>query len=226
MSCQQTRLVDLTHTIVPGEGARPIRIERVPAPEAVSEGLWYIMHRVEMPLNHVGTHIEAPYHVDPNGNDVSQIPLEQLCGTAAVLDLTSVPAGGVATEDDLRRAAEPAGGLHPGDIALLRFDYDYDAAHVRHFTAEAIGYLVSAGVKLVGTDLLGIELPAGDARLAEQYNHHQLMSAGICLIEQLAHLNQLARPRVTVYALPVPIKGLDSFPLRVVALEEREETRS
>lgn len=213
------RLVDLTHVIVPGEGARPITIERVPAPEAVADGLWYIMHRVEMPLNHVGTHIESPYHVDPDGLDVSQIPLETLCGSAAVLDLTFVAPGGVVTDADIALAAQPAGGLQPGDIVLLRLDYDYNPANNRNFSAEAIGYLVASGVKLVGTDLLGIELPRDDPRLLEQYNHHQLMTAGIPLIEQVAHLNQLTKPRMTVFALPVPIRGLDSFPIRMIALE-------
>lgn len=219
MDLASSRIVDLTHTIVHGEGARPIRIERVPAPMALPEGLWYIMHRVEMPLNHVGTHIEAPYHVDPDGMDVSQVPLERLCGTAAVLDLTFVAPGGVVTDADIVRAAGPAGGLHPDDIVLLRFDYDGDVANNRHFTAEAIGYLVATSVKLVGTDLLGIELPDDDPRLAEQFNHHQLMTAGICLIEQVANLNRLTLPRVTVFALPVPIQGLDSFPIRMIALE-------
>ena len=213
------RLIDLTHTIVPETGARPVRIERVPAPEAVPEGMWYIMHSLNMPLNHVGTHIEAPYHVRPEGMDVSQIPLEALCGSAAILDLTAVPAGGVVTLADMQRAAEPAGGLRQGDIALLRFDYDYGPESGRHFEAEAIGFLVESGVKLVGTDLLGIELPSDDPRLVEQYNHHQLLDNDICLIEQVAHLDQLTQPRVTVFALPIPIQGLDSFPTRVIALE-------
>ena len=213
------RLVDLTHVIVPETGARPVRIERVPAPHAVPEGMWYIMHSLTMPLNHVGTHIEAPYHVRPEGMDVSQIPLEALCGSAAVLDLTGVPADGVVTRADMERAAEPAGGLRQGDIALLRFDYDFDAENTRHFEAEAIGYLVESGVKLVGTDLLGIELPADDPRLIDQHNHHQILDNDICLIEQVAHLDQLTQPRVTVFALPIPIQGLDSFPTRVIALE-------
>jgi len=219
MDLRETRIVDLTHIIVPGQGPRPIRIERVPAPQAIADGLWYIMHRVEMPLNHVGTHIEAPYHVDPQGMDLAQVPLERLCGVAVVLNLTFVPPGAAVTEADIVRAAEAGGGLRAGDIVLLRFDYDGDPAHNRPFAAEAIAYLVARQVKLVGTDLLGIELPDDDPRLAEQYNHHQLMSAGICLIEQLAHLSELRQPRVTVFALPVPIRGLDSFPLRVIAIE-------
>lgn len=216
------RLVDLTHVIAPDTGARPVHIERVPAPHAVPEGMWYIMHRVDMALNHVGTHIEAPYHVRPEGMDVAQVPLERLCGEAVVLDLTGVPAGGTVTRADMERAALPAGGLRAGDIALLRFDYDYGPESSRHLEAEAIGYLVECGVTLVGTDQLGIELPPDDPRLEDQYNHHQLLDNDICLIEQVAHLSQLTRPRVLVFALPIPIAGVDSFPTRVIALEPLE----
>jgi arylformamidase len=219
MTSLTNRLIDLTHVIIPGEGARPISIERVPAPQAVSPDLWYIMHRVEMPLNHVGTHIEAPYHVDPEGMDVSEVPLDRLCGSAVILNLTSVAPGETVTEEDLERAAAPAGGIGTDDIVFMRFDYDGNPANNRHFTAEAIAYLVERKIKLLGTDLLGIELPDDDPRLAEQYNHHQLMTAGICLIEQLAHLDLLTQSRVDVYALPVPIRGLDSFPLRVIAIQ-------
>lgn len=37
--------------------------------------------------------------------------------------------------------------------------------------------------------------------------------------ENVANLDQLRQPRVFVCALPVPVKGLDAFPLRVVAFE-------
>ena len=206
------RLVDLTHVIVPGEGARPITIERVPAPEAVADGLWYIMHRVEMPLNHVGTHIEAPYHVDPNGLDVSQIPLETLCGSAAVLDLTIVAPGGVVTDADIALAAQPG---HSPETSSCCVSTMLQSANNRHFSAEASVWWPPASS-------WSAPLKASSCREtsppAEQYNH-QLMTAGIPLIEQVAHLNQLTKPRVTVFALPVPIRGLDSFPIRLIALE-------
>ncbi|MHB1317305.1 MAG: cyclase family protein [Anaerolineae bacterium] len=218
MDLSAYRLIDLTQIIVPGRGARPVRIERVPAPLPAPEGLWYMMHRVDITLNHVGTHLSAPYHVDPDGADVSQVPLAQLCGSAAVLDLTAVAQGGIVTQEDIARAAEPADGIKAGDIVLMRFDYDGDLANKRRFTAGAIESLVNSRVHLVGTDLPGIELPPDDPRLAGQFNH-QLMTAGICLIEDMAHLDQLTLPRVTVFALPVPIQGLDSFPIRVIALE-------
>jgi kynurenine formamidase len=74
---------------------------------------------------------------------------------------------------------------------------------------------------LLGVDLGGIELPAGDPRLAAQYNHHQVLDNDICLIENVANLASLTKPRVNVFALPIPIKGLDSFPIRLIALEEK-----
>ena len=214
------RLVDLTHAIEPETGARPVHVERVPAPHAVPGGPWYIMHKVDMTLNHVGTHIEAPYHVRPEGMDVAAIPLEGLCGAAVVVDLTFTEPGGVVTEQDVRQAAEKAGGVQRGDIVLGRFDYDGSPGSSRNFEAEAIGYLVDAGMKLMGVDLGGIELPSSDPRASGQYNHHQLLDNDICLIERVANLAQLRRPRVLVFALPIPIKGLDSFPVRMIALEE------
>lgn len=51
-------------------------------------------------------------------------------------------------------------------------------------------------------------------------NHLILFRAGIPLIENLGHLDRLTQSRVQVYALPVPVKGLDAFPLRVIAVEE------
>jgi kynurenine formamidase len=220
MDLDNYRFVDLTHIIEPETEPRPVHIEQVPAPNAIPGGPWYIMHRVQMTLNHVGTHIEAPYHVCQDGMDVSAIPVESLCGEAAVLDLTFVEPGGIVTLADVRRAAERAGGIHPGDIVLCRFDYDGTQASGRRFEAEPIAFLVDAGMKLMGVDLPGIDLPSSDPRVQKQYNHHQLMDRGICLIELVAHLDALRKPRVTLIALPVPIQGLDSFPIRVLALEE------
>lgn len=220
MKIENMRLVDLTHVIEPETGARPVHVERVPAPEAVPDGMWYIMHRVDMLLNHVGTHIETPYHVRPEGKDLATVPLENLCGEAVVLDLTAVPGGGVVSLDDVKRAAEKAGGIRRGDIVLGRFDYDGEADANRNFSAEAIAYLVDAGIKMMGVDLPGVEVPHSDPRAINQHNHHQLLDNDICLIERVANLAALTKSRVFVVAAPVPISGLDSFPIRMIALEE------
>ena len=50
-------------------------------------------------------------------------------------------------------------------------------------------------------------------------NHLLLFRAGIPVIENLANLDQLTQKRVKTFSLPVPVKGLDAFPLRVIAIE-------
>jgi len=219
MDLSRYRIVDLTHVIVPDTEPRPVHIERVPAPHA-PEDMWYIMHRFEMTLNHVGTHIETPYHVRQDGMDVAGYPVEKLCGPAVVLDLRFVAPGGVVSLDDITQAAEASGGIQPGDIVLGRFDPQGEGSN-RNFTAEAITYLVDAGMSLMGVDLNGIELPESDPRATLQYNHHQLLDRDICLIEQVANLKDLTKSRCTIFALPIPIQGIDSFPIRLLAFEEK-----
>jgi kynurenine formamidase len=68
----------------------------------------------------------------------------------------------------------------------------------------------------MGVDSGGVELAHDDTHA--NVNHLTLFRAGIPLVENLANLDQVSGRRVTVYALPVPVKGLDSFPLRVIAL--------
>ncbi|HXI15963.1 MAG TPA: cyclase family protein, partial [Chloroflexota bacterium] len=185
------------------------------------------MHDVSF-LNHNRTHIEAPYHVVRDGKDVSEMPLEQLCGTCAVLDLTHLEPDTPTTPEMLERAAQPAGGVHDDDIVLVHFGihrYPERYAGVQprprnpHFTAGAIAWLVERGMKLMGVDTGGIELRAEDPRSRFQFNHHQLMDRGIPLIENVGNMHRLTQPRVTLFCFPVAIKGMDSFPVRLVAME-------
>jgi len=220
------RLVDLSHTIIPEQGDRPMSAEMVPPPEFgyFPEDQWYIMHNVAF-LNHMYTHIEAPYHVVEDGNDLASIPLEQLCGEAIILNLTHVGAGEDITESMIQETVEKAGGMKEGDIVFCRFDRDKyiddeDEPEIQRFTPESLEWLVEHGMKLMGVDTGGIELSRKDSRAAKQYNHHILLDKGIPLIENLAHLDQLSRSRVIVFAFPLGVTKMDSFPLRVVAMED------
>ncbi len=79
-----------------------------------------------------------------------------------------------------------------------------------------MGALVERGVKLVGTDLAGLEGPLTPGHLD---CHLALLERDIPFIENLANLTALSRSRVFVCALPIPVRGLDAFPLRVIAFE-------
>jgi arylformamidase len=211
------RIVDLTHVIEPttAEATRKFVVNIHNALHEVEgrvrpEGEWYIMSDVEL-MNHVGTHIETPYHCLKQGADLAQIPVEQLCGEAVILDLRGSEASLGVTLADVQAAAGRAGGVHAGDIAFGQM------GQVRYFSTEGLQWLVDQGIKLMGVDSGGVEL-SHDTTHAN-VNHLLLFRAGIPLIENLANLDQLTQSRVQVYALPIPVKGLDAIPLRVIAVE-------
>ncbi len=219
-----SRIVDLTWPLVPGEGGRPLTIERGRTEEITVhvpvDHPWYIMHRVNT-ISHIGTHIEAPYHCIEDGRDLADIPLEQLVGEAVVLDLGALPPDSTVGAAELAAVAEAAGGLRRGDIAFLLTGYagrqgtdTYE--HRPSLLAGAMDYLVEAGVKLVGTDLSGLEGPLTPGHLD---CHLALLGRDIPFIENVANLDALSRSRVFVCALPIPVRGLDAFPLRIVAFE-------
>jgi arylformamidase len=212
-----SRLVDLTLIIEPTPPGAERKfvvnihdaLHEIPGKER-PPGEWYVMSDVEL-MNHVGTHIETPFHCLKNGADLSQIPLDQLCGEAVILDLRDAEAEFGVTLEQVQAAAEKAGGVQQGDIAFGQM------GKTRYFSTEGLQWLVDQGIKLMGVDSGGVELTHDTTHA--NVNHLLLFRAGIPIIENLGHLDRLTQSRVQVYALPVPVRGLDAFPLRVIAVE-------
>jgi len=48
---------------------------------------------------HAGTHIDAPYHFEENGETLDNIPLDRLVGEAVVIHLPKKPNEGITVED-------------------------------------------------------------------------------------------------------------------------------
>lgn len=213
------RIVDLTHVIEPttADAERKFVVHVHDALEEVPgttrpEGEWYVMSDVEL-MDHVGTHIEAPLHCLKNGMDLSQIPLEKLIGDAVILDLRDVYSDSGVTLEQLKKAVDDAGGMKKNDIVFCMM------GETQYFSTEAIRWLVDVGMKLMGVDSAGVEIPQSVSHANE--NHLALFRADIPLIERLANLDKLSKSRVKVYALPIPVVGLDAFPLRVIAIEDK-----
>jgi arylformamidase len=108
-----------------------------------------------------------------------------------------------------------------GDIVFIRTDCDRsfrtERAHERPvMSTEAIQYLVDIGINCIGTDATGVELKGTDY----QPNHQLLFRNNIPIVESATNLDKLENPRFSVIILPVAIEGLDSFPVRIIALED------
>jgi len=213
----EEKMIDLTQVIQPTppdvQRKFVVRIhdalEEIPG-KVRPEGEWYVMSDVDL-MGHVGTHMEAPFHCLKKGADLSQIPLDRLGGDAVILNLLNAKAEGGVTLQQVQEAAKTAGGVRKGDIVFCRM------GPTPYFSTAPLKWLVEQGMKMMGVDSSGVEL--ADDKTQANVNHLVLFRAGIPLIENLANLERLSRPRVKVYALPVPVRGLDAFPLRVIAIE-------
>lgn len=211
------RIVDLTRVIEPTDATaqRKFVIHKhnalMEAPGTVRpEGEWYIMSDVEL-MDHIGTHIEVPLHCLKDGVDLAEVPVDQLVGDTVILDLTQAEAEGGVTLEQVQAAAKAAGGIREGDIVFGQM------GPTKYFATEALQWLVDRGIKLMGVDSGGVELAHDETHA--NVNHLLLFRAGIPVIENLANLDRLTQKRVKTCSLPVPVKGLDAFPLRVIAIE-------
>lgn len=216
------RFYDLTHIIDPAKANRKFSVKMIGADEVNPnvvrlENQWYIMHEINM-VNHIATHIETPYHLFKDRADLGTIAADKYCGEAVLINLKNIPAKSSLGKNTVFEACASAGGIKKGDIVFFNLGYSDrygtpEYGNSPYFSNEAIRWIAGQGIKMMGVDAGGVEIPGSE----EHVNHAALFEKDITLIENLANLDSLPCNRFVVYAFPVPIKGMDSFPLRVVA---------
>jgi len=172
-------------------------------------------------LDHVGTHVDAPLHLGPDGMSIDQVPLDQFRGTGLCLDLRHVPDLGDIDVADLE-AAEDAAGVHiDGHIVLLCTGF-----HARHWpnpevvrcnpglTAPATHWLADRGSRLHG-----VEGPSTDKAQTTGFPAHRACrDRGIAHYEWLVNLEQLVgRGEFRFSGLPLKLAGGTGSPVRAVA---------
>jgi arylformamidase len=217
------RVLELSHQLLPGQEEYSLEVtnryveELQPSYAGLRPpGADYIMSEVFL-WSHVGTHMEAPFHYFKEGVDIAGVPLERVVGEAALVVFTDRDVGEPIDRSDLE---ERGGHVRDGDIVFVRTDHGHyrtPRSHDRpYFTEEAISWLVERRIALLGVDCSGVE-KRGEPR---QPNHAKLFENGIPLIEHLANLDQLRRPRFYVVAVPWRVRGLEASPVSVIAFEE------
>ena len=218
-------IVELSHKMKPGKEnfkleARIFDVEEIMPQVKRRKDLWYILEEVTF-SSHVGTHIEFPYHHLQDGLDAREFPIEKLVGEGVVLDFSHKKADELITLDELRAYDKK---IKRGDILLVRTDFDrffYTERWEEHpyVATEGIKWLVDREISCLGTDAPGLEVPGTDY----QPNHTTLFENSIPMIESMTNLSLLKKERFVIFILPLPIEGLDSSPVRIIAIEQTRE---
>jgi len=223
MELSETRrlLVDLSHPIEAGMATYP----GLPGPVITdfwsrdstrgryAEGTTFQIGRIDMVAN-TGTYIDAPFHRFAEGMDVGSLPLERLADLPGiVVDATDRASRAIGEGLFAGRTVRAAAVLvHTGWDVHWRTPR-YGEKHP-YLTRGAVELLVREGAALVGIDSSNIDDTGDAARPA----HSLLLGAGIPIIEHLCDLGRLPASGFRFHAVPAPVRGLGSFPVRSYAL--------
>ena len=182
-------------------------------------GSWYILGEVTM-CTHVGTHIEFPYHHWKEGADAMDYPINNLIGEGIVFDFSYKSNDDAITLEDIKSRADR---IKKSDIIFFRTGMD------KHFRTDnwkgnpylelgAAKWLISEfSPKIIGTDAWGLEDYRNDH---DQKLHTLLFKNNIAMVESATNLDLIGNSRADIFILPLPIKGIDACPVRIVAILE------
>jgi arylformamidase len=211
-------LIDLSHPIehgmvtYPGLPAPVIadHLSRVASRERYRGEAEFQIGRIEMVAN-TGTYIDAPSHRFGGAADVGALPLERLAFLRGVL--VHLRERALTIEHlaalDLRAAALL---VHTGWSQHWRTDA-YGRADHPFVSRAAAEHLAQSGVALVGIDSVNIDDMADMSRPA----HTHLLRASIPVVEHLTNLDALGDRAFTFFAVPAPVRGMGTFPVRAFA---------
>jgi kynurenine formamidase len=179
----------------------------------------YAINYISM-LEHVGTHVDAPYHIGENGATIDEVPLDWFTGKAVCLDLRHVPDLGDIDVADLEEAEGKSGVAIDGHIVLLCTGF-----HARHWPNREVvtmnpGITYAASLWLADRSRVhGVEGPSTDKGGTKEFpNHRVCRDRGMVHYEWLVNLDQLlGKGEFVFHGYPLAwLKGTGS-PVRAVA---------
>ena len=233
----EKKLIDMTYPFAEDTlhwpTAKPFKLEKVN--EGVTpQGYWYSSYNYSA-SEHVGTHLDAPFHFAQGRWTTDQIPLEKTIGPGVVIDVSR---RAEASRDyqlqvvDIRTWERRYGKIPSGAIVLMysgwgkfwgdrkRYfgaDQEGDVANL-HFpglSKDAALFLINERkIKAAGTDTASIDYGASRDFIV----HQTFGGANTPILENVANLDRLPAKGATIFAIPMKIKGGSGAPLRIFAL--------
>ncbi|HEY6200850.1 MAG TPA: cyclase family protein [Candidatus Binatia bacterium] len=202
--------------------------------EGMTDGHWYAAYDYSS-AEHVGTHMDAPFHFAQGKWKVEQVPLSKTIGPGIVVDVSGKAKASADYRlqvTDLQTWEKRHGRIAPGTIVLLytgwgKFwkdrkqyfgsDKPGDTENLRFpgYSKEAAEFLVKERrIAAAGIDTASIDYGA-----SRDFIVHQVFgNANVPIFENVANLEKLPTKGATVYAAPMKIEGGTGAPLRIFAV--------
>jgi kynurenine formamidase len=231
------KLVDLTYSFseetLYWPTGKPFHLEKV-SEGRTPAGFWYSSYNYGG-SEHVGTHLDAPFHFAEGKWTTEQIPLSQTIGPGAVIDVrrqSEKNSDYLVEVGDIRAWEKAHGRLSAGTIVLIRSGWGrYWGDRKRYFGTDEPGNVTDLhfpGLSPQAAEFLvrqrrvkavGIDTPSIDHGPSRDFRAHQILgAANVPIFENVARLELLPLKGATVFAIPMKIKGGSGAPLRIFGL--------
>jgi kynurenine formamidase len=209
-----SRIIDLTLTLkcgMRGVSFKPARVLEKDGWNASTLSLY----------SHCGTHMDAPIHFGVGRRTIDQLDVSQVIGPAWLVDVRPIEPRALIGVEHMNGVAEK---IEAGDSILICTGWSEYAGQDQYrnelprISTDLARWCVNMGVRM-----LGVEPPSvADVNNIEELTtvHKILFEGGVIVIEGLANLQSLTKPKVTFIALPLKIADGDGAPARAVAIEE------
>ena len=170
---------------------------------------------------HTGTHMDAPFHFDPNGQTIDQVEVNRYVCYNAILIKIQKNANKMITSDDITRNSEYE--IKEKDTVVFSTGWEKQIKQKDNYirnnpglSKDAAEYLVEKKVNAVGIDCPSIDIGIDGGLIA----HKTLLSNKILVIENLCNLYELNNGKFTLLVTPLKLAGASGSPIRAVGIEE------
>jgi arylformamidase len=216
------RIIDLSKPLDPSAETRRCHLFRFNTGGRIPD---YHTHMDLM--SHLGTHVECPYHHNDGWPDVTELPLTSFMGRAVYVKIVDLKPNSHILPADMERAS--GGRIKKDDIVIIDSPYQIEPFTGKTNTdedkrlfigREVAEWFAGKEVKCVGFGN-GVSIENNNQDVCAF--HDVLMAKNIVFLEVLKNLDKLKTDVFFMSYSPLPIKGLDSSPVRAYAIEGIKE---
>jgi kynurenine formamidase len=233
----EKKLIDLTYSFdentMHWPTAKPFKLDKVNE-GMTPQGFWYASYEY-CASEHVGTHLDAPFHFSQGNWRTEQIPLHKLIGPAVVIDVRPQSEKNpdyLLQVKDIIAWEKKHGRIPSGALVLMHSGWgkfwgdrkkyfgtdtpgDVSNLHFPGYSKEAAEFLIKQR-RINGA---GLDTPSIDHGPSRNFIVHQIFGAAdTAVFENVANLDRLPAEGATLYAIPMKIKGGTGGPLRIFAV--------
>ena len=170
---------------------------------------------------HAGTHMDAPFHFNPNGQTIDQVKVNRCICINAILIKIQKNSNQMITSDDIIRNSKYE--IKEKDTVVFSTGWEKQIKEKDNYlknnpglSKDAAEYLVEKKVNAVAIDCPSIDIGT-DSRFIV---HKTLLSNQILVVENLCNLYKFKNEKFTLLIAPLKLAGASGSPIRAIGIEE------